>query len=83
MTDDELLREWREGEARQKGLWREILSRGLYLRSMGIDPQKRDSAWRNPPSVTIEAERAFYKGVRGGPRVARTEKPKPSYDEFE
>ena len=70
MTDSELIKQWNDGEKHQGQLWKQILERGLYLNALGIDPDKRDSAWRNPPSITRDTEKRFYHGVAGGPRRA-------------
>ena len=68
MTDNELIEQWRDGEKRQRELWREILSRGLYFESQGIDPGKRDNAWRNPQGATLNSVKQFSNGVHGVPR---------------
>jgi hypothetical protein len=68
VTNAELLKQWQDGEQRQRELWKKILSRGLYLNVLGIDPTKRDTAWRTPPGMTRESERKFYAGVVGKPR---------------
>jgi len=68
-TDDQLIQEWKEGEARQKQIWSEILARGLYLKVLGIDPDKqRDSSWRTPPTATPQQTKMFFAGVHGSPR---------------
>jgi len=80
-TDTELMQEWREGEARQKELWAEILRRGLYMTVLGIDPNKRDSAWRNPPTAKSSD---FFAGVVGAPGRSRvTVKQPPRFDSRE
>ena len=69
MTDYELLIKWKEGEVEQKRLWREILTRGLYLAALGIDIKKRDNSWRIP--VNYEGDPGkFFAGVRGAPHFS-------------
>ena len=67
LTNHDLIKQWQDGEKRQSELWKEILARGLYLQTLGIDPDRRDNAWRNPPSATMQSEREFYNGVRKSP----------------
>jgi hypothetical protein len=74
-TDAELIREWKEGEARQKELWAEILRRGLYMTVLGIDPNRRDSAWRNPPTAKGSDFSAGVSGAPGRSRVAAKQPP--------
>jgi len=69
MTDHELLARWKEGEAEQKRLWREILTRGLYLAALGIDTSKRDNAWRIPINYVGDPGK-FFAGVHGAPRFS-------------
>jgi hypothetical protein len=68
MTNAELVQQWQDGEKRQKQLWQEILHRGLYFQVLGVNPDRKDSAWRNPPSATLQSEREFYDNVVGSPR---------------
>ena len=70
MTNDELIAQWKAGEEQQKKLWREILQRGLYLNALGIDVERKDSSWRNPPSTTIHTK-SFFKGVKKTPMAER------------
>ena len=65
ITNQELIKEWKQGEERQKCLWREILSRGLYLDALGIDRDRKDTSWRNPPSATRDSQREFAQGCHG------------------
>jgi len=82
VTNDELIREWRDGEQRQRELWQEILSRGLYFQSLGIDLERRDSSWRNPPRITDDSEREFYRNVHGHKRPKREQKQRVSQREL-
>jgi hypothetical protein len=66
LTNDELIAQFRQIEDEQKSRWLEILSRGLYAKFAGINPEKRDSSWRTPPGCT-RPER-FFAGVRSAPR---------------
>jgi hypothetical protein len=65
MTDSELIQTWKDGEVRQKELWGQILDRGLYLKVLGIDPDKRVAGWRNPSRLPDDH---FFAGVHGAPR---------------
>jgi hypothetical protein len=68
LTDEELIQQWQAGEKKQKELWLEILNRRLYFQAQGIDFEKRDNAWRNPPSATKESQMKFFSGVIRSPR---------------
>ena len=57
MTDQELLKKWTEKSRECKELWREICGRNLALKAMGIDPEKRDSSWRNPVLVLVPVKK--------------------------
>lgn len=50
-SDRELIAEWQAASRKAKELWAEINRKGLGLLAMGIDPEKRDSAWKNPVLV--------------------------------
>jgi hypothetical protein len=68
LSNEELIQQWQAGEKRQRELWLEILARKLYFQAQGIDCERRDNAWRNPPSATKESQMAFFSGVIGRPR---------------
>jgi hypothetical protein len=68
LTDEELIQQWRDGEKRQRELWLEILNRKLYFQAQGIDTNKRDNSWRNPPSATKQSQMKFFSGVIRSPR---------------
>lgn len=74
MTNEDLIAEWKKGEARQRSLWQEILKRGLYFQASGIFLDKKDTAWRRPATATLESERDFYRNCRGHRRPARLAK---------
>jgi hypothetical protein len=72
LSNEELIEQWREGEKRQRELWLLILERKLYFQAQGIDCERRDNAWRNPPSATKESQMKFFSGVVHRPKGVAT-----------